>query len=63
MTTIVVNERTKEGKALLELVNKMSSVEILQEPNDLTKQAIDDARQKKGTKGKNKADFFAKLKA
>jgi len=63
MTTIVINERTKEGKALLELVKKMSSVEILQEPNELTKQSIQDARDKKGTRGKDKADFFAKLKA
>ena len=57
MTTIVINERTKEGKALLELVRKMSSVEILQEPNELTKKAIEDARHKKGTKGKDKVDI------
>lgn len=63
MTTVVINERTKEGKALLELVKKMASVEILKEPNQVTKKAIEDARQKKGTKSLNKDDFFMKLKS
>jgi len=63
MTTIVINEHTKEGKALLELVKKLSSVEILKEPNQITKQAIEDARNKKGTKSLNKDDFFMKLKS
>ena len=63
MTTIVINERTKEGKVILELIKKLSSVEILQEPNQMTKNAIEDARHKKGIKGRNKADLFAKLKS
>lgn len=64
--TLKINEKTKAGKALLSIVNLISSenkgVEICDAPNFETVKAMYDAKNKIGlTKAKNSSDLFEKL--
>lgn len=68
MTTITlkINEKTKAGKALLSMVNLISSenkgVEVCDAPNFETVKAMYEAKKKMGlTKAKNSKDLFKKL--
>jgi hypothetical protein len=68
MTTITlkINEKTKAGKALLSIVNLISSenkgVEVCDAPNFETVKAMYEAKIKMGlTKAKNSKDLFKKL--
>ena len=70
MTTITlkINEKTKASKALLSMVNLISSedkgVELYDTPNFETVKAMYDAENKiKTVKAKDKTDFYKKLRS
>jgi hypothetical protein len=66
MTTIIINERTAKGKSLLQFLKKFEGdnfIHIENEPNDETKEAIEDARQGRVTSYKNSKELFASLKS
>lgn len=45
MTTVIINNKTKKGKLILDLIREMECGEILYDhPNEETHTAIDDAR-------------------
>ena len=65
MTTVIINDRTAKGKSLLQFLKKFEGenfIYIDDEPNDQTKEAIEDARQGKVTSHKNSKELFASLK-
>jgi len=64
MTTVIINEKTKEGKKLLDFLKSFSSkrfIKIEIEPNETTKKAIQEAREGKLTKAKNVDDLMELL--
>jgi len=65
MTTVIINDRTAKGKSLLQFLKKFEGenfIYIANEPNDETKEAIEDARQGKVTSHKNSKELIASLK-
>jgi len=65
MTTVIINDRTAKGKSLLRFLKKFEGenfIYIADEPNDETKEAIEDTRQGKVTSHKNSKELFASLK-
>jgi len=65
MTTVIINGHTAKGKSLLRFLKKFERenlIYIANEPNDETKEAIEDARQGKVTSHKNSKELFASLK-
>jgi hypothetical protein len=50
MTYISIDTKTKQAKKFVELLETLSFAKILQEPNAVTKKAMDDARKNKTSK-------------
>jgi hypothetical protein len=65
MTTVIINDRTAKGKSLLQFLKKFEGenfIHIGNEPNDETKEAIEDVRQGRVTSYKNSKELFDTLK-
>jgi hypothetical protein len=65
MTTVIINDRTPKGKSLLQFLKNFEGenfIYIAHEPNDETKEAIEDARQGRVTSHTNSKELFASLK-
>ena len=62
MTYISIDTKTKEAKKLVELIETLPYAKILQEPNEETKAAIDDARHGRTQKTKSLDQLFSDLK-
>jgi hypothetical protein len=64
MTTVVINDRTKEGKALIELIKHMKHATIVDEktPNTSLLKSIEDAERGKVNEYKSTEELFAKLR-
>lgn len=61
MTYITINEQTKEGRKLVAFLKTQPYIEILEEPNAVTKKAMRDATAGKVKKAKNPADLFRQI--
>jgi len=61
MTYISIDTKTKQAKKFVELLETLSFAKILQEPNAVTKKAMEDARKNKTSKHKNSKDLIAFL--
>ena len=64
MTTVIINDRTAKGKSLLKFLKIFEGENLIyigNEPNDETKEAIEDARQGKVTSHKNSKELFASI--
>lgn len=63
--TLKINEKSKEGKALMDLIKlfsvKKTAVEILRNFNDETIKAIEDVENGKTIKVKNSKELFKNL--
>jgi len=66
MTTIVINEKTKKGKLIIDLIKEMGVGKIIdnsnKEPNKTTLNAIEDARTGYTTKCTDFNDYLNKVK-
>jgi hypothetical protein len=65
MTTVIINEHTEKGKSLIEFLRKFEGEKFLQfgyEPNEETKEAINEAREGKLNSYKNAEELFASIK-
>ena len=69
MTTIIINEKTKKGQIILELIREMGVGKIINEqneksnvPNSVTRQAIKEANEGKTNKCDNFDDYLGKVK-
>jgi len=63
MTTVVINEKTKEGELLLEFLRTQNYVTIAEEiPSPTLIRSINDAKNGKVIIGKNVHDLLSKLK-
>lgn len=69
MTTIVINEKTKKGRIILDLIREMGVGEIIENkkasshiPNDTTLKAIRDAEEGKTIKCTDFDDYLNKVK-
>jgi hypothetical protein len=69
MTTIVINEKTKKGRIILDLIREMGVGEIIESkkasshiPNDTTMKAIRDADEGKTIKCTDFDDYLNKVK-
>ena len=69
MTTIVINEKTKKGRIILDLIREMGVGEIIESkkgsghiPNDTTMKAIRDADEGKTIKCTDYDDYLSKVK-
>ena len=61
MTYISIDTKTKQAQKFVELLETLPFAKILQEPNDVTKKAMDDARKNKTTKHKNSKQLITFL--
>ena len=61
MTYITIDERTKEGKKLVAFLKTQKYIEILEEPNAITKKAITDVDAGKLTTAKNATELFRQI--
>lgn len=62
MTTVIINNKTRKGKLILDLIREMGCGEILSdEPNEETKRAIEDARAGKLTKARSASELIKEL--
>lgn len=62
MTTVIINNKTRKGKLILNLIREMGCGEILSdEPNEETRKAIDDARNGKVSKALSAAELIKEL--
>jgi hypothetical protein len=63
--TLKINEKSKEGKALMDLIKlfsvKKTAVEIIRNFNEETIKAIEDVEQGKTIKVKNSKELFKNL--
>ena len=69
MTTIVINEKTKKGRIILDLIREMGVGEIIESkkgsshiPNNTTLKAIRDAEEGKTVKCADFDDYLSKVK-
>ena len=69
MTTVVINEKTKKGRIILDLIREMNVGKIIEEKksqhpvfNDITLQAIKEARDGETVKCTNFDDYLNKVK-
>jgi hypothetical protein len=68
MTTIIINEKTKKGQIILNLVREMGAGKIIEEkhethfPNRITLQAIDEAKKGKTVQCTDFDDYLEKVK-
>ncbi|MEI6576586.1 MAG: hypothetical protein WCO63_10445 [Bacteroidota bacterium] len=64
MTTIIIDESSKEGKALLEFLRHTKYARIVTSvPNATTRKAMRDVENGKTFKCKDAADLFMKLRS
>jgi len=66
MTTVIINDRTAKGKSLLKFLKIFEGenfIHIGNEPNEETREAIEEARQGKLTSHKNSKELFASLRS
>jgi len=62
MTTVIINNKTKRGKLLLNLIREMDCGEILSdEPNEETRKAINDARNGRVSKALSANELIKEL--
>ena len=61
MTYITVNEQTKEGKRLVAFLKTQPYIEILEEPNAVTKKAIKAVEAGKVKNAENPEDMFRQI--
>jgi phage host-nuclease inhibitor protein Gam len=63
MVNIRIKENSPQAKAIIELLKTMSFVEFIDEktPQEITLEAIKDAKKGKITKAKDTKDLFKKL--
>ena len=62
MTTVILNDKTKKGKLILDLIKEINGGEIINdEPNEETIKAIEDARKKNLTRVKDSGELIEKL--
>lgn len=61
MTYISIDTKTKQAQKFVELLETLPFAKILQEPNDVTKKAMNDARKNKTTKHKNSKQLITFL--
>jgi hypothetical protein len=66
MTTIIINERTKKGRIILDLVRELSCGKILEDdsrksPNSKTLKAIKEAKEGKIVHCKDFDDYIKKV--
>ncbi|MFA9215456.1 MAG: hypothetical protein ACEQSR_16720 [Candidatus Methylacidiphilales bacterium] len=61
MTYLSINTNKKEAKLFLEYIKTLSFVTIHQEPNEITKKAIEEVKQGKTKKHKSAKDLTAFL--
>ncbi len=62
MTTVIINNKTKKGKLILDLIREMNCGEIIEEePNEETIKAIQEARNGELKKAENSDDLSDKL--
>jgi len=62
MTTVIVNDKTKKGKLILDLIREINGGEIIKdEPNEETIKAIEAARKNNVTKVKDSSELINKL--
>lgn len=62
MTTVIINNKTRKGKLILDLIREMGCGENLSdEPNEETKRAIEDARAGKLTKARSASELIKEL--
>ncbi len=69
MTTIIINEKTKKGKLIIDLIREMNCGTTMENdniskntPNDITRLSIKEAREGKTTKCLDLDDYLAKVK-
>jgi hypothetical protein len=66
MATIIINENTKKGKIILDLIKELRVGKIIEDtsntPNQKTIDAIKDAQQGNTTKCSNFDDYLQKIK-
>lgn len=68
MTTIIINEKTKKGKIILQLIQEMKvgkiidNKQLVQDANELTLTAIKDAKQGRTIKCSDFDDYLEKVK-
>lgn len=62
MTYLSIDTKTKQAQKLLELMETLPFVKILEEPNSVTKSAIEDARKGKTKKVNSLDQLFSDLK-
>jgi len=65
MTTVIINEQTEKGKSLIEFLRKFEGEKFINfgyEPNEETKEAINEAREGNLNSYKNADELFASLK-
>lgn len=66
MTTVIIDEKTKKGKRLLDFLRSFSNekfISIKKEPNETTKKAIRAAQEGNVTGTENVDDLMKKLNA
>ncbi len=61
MTYIRIDTKTKQAKKFVELIETMPFAEILNEPNSITKAAMENAVKGNSRKHKNAKDLIASL--
>jgi antitoxin component of RelBE/YafQ-DinJ toxin-antitoxin module len=62
MTKVIINNKTKKGKLILDLIREMNCGEIIEEePNEETIKAIQEARNGELKKAENSKDLSDKL--
>ena len=61
MTYIRIDTKTKQAKKFVELIETMPFAEILEEPNSITKTAMESAIKGKTRKHKNATELLAFL--
>ena len=61
MTYIRIDTKTKQAKKFVELIETMPFAEILNEPNSLTKNAMESAKKGKTIKHKNAQELVTFL--
>lgn len=67
MTTIIINEKTKKGRIILDLIREMGMGKIIDDkvkntPNKITSNAIREAINGKTTKCNSFNDYLEKIK-
>jgi len=62
MTYVTIDTKTRQAKKFVEMIETLPFVKILDDPNAVTKKAINDARKGKTRKAGSLKQLFADLK-